>query len=56
MKIILLCDNNLKDGERFEEVISDYIKKGFVELLDWRGRDPPIFPIMNDCYNKNKNT
>lgn len=52
---IFLYDNNLKDGERFEEVIGDYIKKDFVELLDWRGRYQPIFPIMNDCYNKNKN-
>jgi len=52
---IFLYDNNKKDGERFEDVIGDYIKKGFVDLLDWRGRDQPIFPIMNDCYNKNKN-
>ena len=52
---IFLYDNNKKDGEKFEDVIDDYIKKGFVELLDWRGIDQPIFPIMNDCYNKNKN-
>jgi len=52
---IFLYDNNKKDGEKFEDVIGDYIKKGFVELLDWRGIDQPIFPIMNDCYNKNKN-
>ena len=52
---IFLDDNNKKDGEKFEDVIGDYIKKGFVELLDWRGIDQPIFPIMNDCYNKNKN-
>ena len=51
---IFLYDNNKKDGERFEDVIGDYINKSFVELLDWRGIDQPIFPIMNDCYNKNK--
>ena len=52
---IFLYDNNKKDGERFEDVIGDYINKSFVELLDWRGIDQPIFPIMNDCYQKNKN-
>jgi len=51
---IFLYDNNKKDGERFEDVIDDYINKNFVELLDWRGFDQPIFHIMNDCYQKNK--
>jgi len=52
---IFLYDNNKKDGERFEDVIGDYINNSFVELLDWRGKDQPIFPIMNDCYRKNNN-
>ena len=53
---IFLYDNNKKDGERFEDVIGDCINNSFVELLDWRGKDQPIFPIMNDCYRKNNNT
>lgn len=52
---IFLYDNNKEKGERFEDVISDYINKGFVEILNWRGKNNPIFSIMNECYSKNKN-
>ena len=51
---IFLYDNNKDDGEKFEDVINDYIQKGFVEILNWRGRQTPIFQIMNECYNNNK--
>lgn len=34
---IFLYDNNDIDGERFEEVINDYIESGFVEVIDKRG-------------------
>lgn len=34
---IFLYDNNDKDGERFEDVINDHIKNGFVEVIDVRG-------------------
>ena len=34
---IFLYDNNDIDGERFEEVINDYIESGFVEIKNWRG-------------------
>ena len=34
---IFLYDNNDIDGERFEEVINDYIESGFVEVIDRRG-------------------
>ena len=30
---IYIFDNNDKNGEKFEEVINDYIKIGFVEFL-----------------------
>ena len=50
---IYLYDNNNKNGERFEEVINDYIEKGFVEVIDFRGKIRPIYRIMNDCYRKN---
>ena len=50
---IFLYDNNDKDGERFEEIINDYINKGFVVLLNWRGKKRSIFKIMNDCYLRN---
>ena len=50
---IYLYDYNDINGERFEEVINDYISKGFVEILDWRGRLLEMASIMKDCYNRN---
>lgn len=34
---IFLYDNNELDGEKFEDVINDYIEIGFVEIIDVRG-------------------
>ena len=51
---IFLYDNNDIDGEKPEDVISDYIKSGFVELFKWRGQLGVAFKIVNDCYNKHK--
>lgn len=34
---IVICDNNPKDGERFEDVIMDYLNSGFVKLMNVRG-------------------
>ena len=48
-----IYDNNDINGERFEEVLNDYIKSGFIEILDWRGKYLAMYPIMNDCYRKN---
>ena len=50
---IFLYDNNNVDGEKFEEVINDYINNGFVEISDWRGKDKQLINMMNDCYQKN---
>ena len=50
---IFLYDNNNVDGERLENVIGEYIKKGLVEIFDYRGTKTPIFQIMNDCYQRN---
>lgn len=50
---IFLYDNNNVDGERLENVIGKYIKKGFVEIFDYRGKINPIYNIMNDCYQRN---
>ena len=51
---IFLYDNNDLNGEHFEEVISDYINNGFVELIDYRNilSDSQI-SSYNDCYKKN---
>ena len=50
---IFLYDNNDKNGEAFEEVISKYINNGFVKLLNWRGKKRKQIYIFNHCYKKN---
>lgn len=50
---IILYDNNDLNGERFEEVISDYINNKFVEISNWRGKKMVQFKIMNNCYQNN---
>ncbi len=50
---ICLYDNNDVDGERFEEVISDYIDNGFVIVKDWRGNtNKPQIPAYQSCYDE----
>ena len=51
---IYLYDNNLENGERFDEVISDYITSNFVEVIDRRGKIRELINILNDCYRNNK--
>ena len=50
---IFLYDNNDIDGERFEDVIKEYNEKGFLDILNWRGKKNQIYNIMNDCYKRN---
>ena len=50
---IYLYDNNDINGENFEEVINDYIINGFVEVINWRGKRQPTYPILNNCYKNN---
>ena len=52
---ICLYDNNDPDGERFEDVIGDYIDSGFVELIDVRGQKVVQLKCYTECYSKNKN-
>lgn len=50
---IVLYDNNDPDGERFEEVIADYIDSGFVIVKDWRGnKNKPQIPAYQSCYDE----
>ena len=53
---IFIYDNNDKNGEHFEEVINDYIKDGFVKIINFRERfenTSPIFDAYKDCYSRN---
>mgnify|MGYP002627225816 CR=1 FL=1 len=50
---IFLYDNNDKEGEKFDEILRDYIEKGFVEVRDWRGKAKALMQMMNNCYQTN---
>ncbi len=54
---IYLYDNNDIDGERFDDVISEFIKNGFVEIIDWRGvkGTSTYYGIMDSCYQSYHN-
>lgn len=49
---IYIFDNNDKNGEKFEEVINDYIKIGFVELIDFKEISQPQLLAYNECYRR----
>ena len=51
---IFLYDNNDLNGENFQNAINNYIKKGFVELINFRGISTAQLRAYNDCYQKNK--
>ena len=51
---IYIYDNNDKiTGERFENILSDYIKINFVEILNYRGIEGKQLDMLQDCYNHN---
>ena len=50
---IFIYDNNEENGERFQEVINDYINKGYVEIINYRGLISPQAKVYKECYKKN---
>lgn len=48
---IFIYDNNDPDGERFEDVIGDYIISGFVKVVDFRGKKQAQLQAYQDCYD-----
>ena len=54
---IFIYDNNDKEGENFEEVLSEDISKNFVSINNYRSyrgeKDQPQFEAYIDCYEKN---
>ena len=52
---IMLYDNNDPDGERFDDVISDFINDGFVEVTDYRGKKNSQGLAYLDCYSRHGN-
>ena len=51
---VFLYDNNDINGEKFEDILSDYIKDGFIEIFNRRGKIHPQLHIYRECYNENK--
>lgn len=52
---IFLYNNNEIDDEKFESVLSDYVKNGFIEIFNYRGKVAPQLKLYEKCYNSNKN-
>ena len=50
---IFLYDNNDINGEHFEEVINDYVKSGYVKIINFRGKKNVFYKMLNDCYKRN---
>ena len=49
---IFIYDNNDIAGEKLEDVINDYIQSGFVDIVDFRGRERVQLSAYQDCYNR----
>ena len=49
---IYLYDNNDIEGEKFYDVIGDYVENEFVEIVNWRGvkGTSTYYGIMDSCY------
>ena len=50
---IYIFYNNDKNEKKFEDIIMDNIKSGFVELIDYKGIPQPQLLAYNDCYKRN---
>ena len=49
---IYIFDNNDKNKEKFEDIIDDYIKNDFVELIYYKNISQPQIKSYNDCYKR----
>ena len=51
-KKIIIYDDNEINGEKFEDVLEDYINSEKVEIVNIRGFESAQFPTYMDCYKK----
>lgn len=51
---IIIYDNNEINGENFIEILKDFIKINFVNIINFRGVKKPQKKAYNHCYNYNK--
>ena len=52
IKKIIIYDDNEINGEKFEDVLKEYIINGKVEIIDIHGFESAQFPSYNDCYKR----
>lgn len=52
VKKIIIYDDNEINGEKFEDVLKEYIMSGNVEIIDIHGFESAQFPSYMDCYKK----
>ena len=52
---IIVYDNNEEKGEKIEYILKDYIKKDYINIINYRGKKGAQMLSFNDCYSKNKN-
>ena len=52
---IFLYDNNDENGEKFNDLLKEYIDNNTVSIINWRGKNNANEKMMNDCYKKNYN-
>jgi len=52
IKKIIIYDDNEINGEKFEDVLKEYIIKGKVEIIDIHEFESAQFPSYNDCYKR----
>ena len=50
---IFIYDNNDINGENFEDILSNYIKLNFIEIINHRGEKKIQIKMFQDCYKKN---
>ena len=50
---IFLYDNNDINGEKFTDILSDYIKLNFVQIIPHRGEKKIQLRMYKDCYKNN---
>ena len=50
---IFIYDNNNLNGEKFDNILSDYINSRYVEIINKRGKFYSQFLIYQNCYQRN---
>ena len=50
---IIVYDNNDLNDEKFESILSDYIRNKYVEIKNFRGKLTIQLKMLNDCYKNN---